>query len=114
MWVVHVRVYETGKQAEEVVVLKGLFSGYSCREPEFSSQHLHGNTTLTLAVSPVPRDEMPSSGFCRHQACLWCRYIHVGKHSHTYINKSLENKRRVFGEKKGIVLGRNREANQVE
>lgn len=49
------------------------------KDSGFSSQHKHGSSQLIL--TPVPKDLTPTSGFCRHWACMWCTYMHA-KHSH--------------------------------
>lgn len=44
----------------------------SHREPGFISNTQPSST-------PVPRDPVPSSDLCRHQAPKWCMHIHAGK-----------------------------------
>jgi hypothetical protein len=29
--------------------------------------------------TPVPVDQTPSPDLCRHQACVWYRYIHISR-----------------------------------
>lgn len=45
---------------------------YCSRKPEFGSQHPHW--LLTPAITPAPRDQMPSSGFHRPTLMCTCLY----------------------------------------
>jgi hypothetical protein len=32
-----------------------------------------------ITIAQVSVDPTPASGLCRHQACMWCTYVHAGK-----------------------------------
>lgn len=54
-------------------------------------RHPHSGSQLPITL--VPEDTMPTSDFCRHQTCIWCKYKHAGKVLiHTKESKSLKNK----------------------
>lgn len=49
----------------------------SSRGPGLHAQHLHGDSQLP--VTPARGDSVPSSVLLRHQACICCTDIHVGR-----------------------------------
>lgn len=69
--------------------LRGLIGG-SCRGPMFHSQNPHGGSQPYTI--PVLGDPMPSFNLFRNQACIWCTYMHSGKHSHGKNKTNIFNK----------------------
>ena len=73
----------------------------SHRRHRFVSQRPHGGSQPS--ATPVPGDEMPSSGILRHQAHMCCRDMRaVHAHTHTHTRKIIINVFKRSGHKSQI------------
>lgn len=61
----------------------------SCQGPGLGSQHPHDSSQH--CITPVPGDMKSSSGFHRHQVCMWCTQINIQARPIYSFKKNLKN-----------------------